>query len=94
MRLRPFELASIRANLGALDPDGSIYLFGSRADDARRGGDIDVFLEATRAIDLKSALTTEYRLTCECDTKVDLLIKTPQDPDKPIYQIARQGIKL
>jgi len=29
-----------------------------------------------------------------CDTKVDLLIKTPQDADQPIHQIARQGIQL
>ena len=94
MRLRSAELEAIRANLAAMDPHGAIYLFGSRVDDARRGGDIDVFLEATRSIDLKSALAMEYRLTCACDTKVDLLIKSPQDPEKTIFAIARQGIKL
>jgi len=49
MRLRPIEVAAIRANLSALDPNGSIYLYGSRADDTRRGA--------------KTALATQYRLT-------------------------------
>jgi len=77
MRLKPAELNAIRLNVRSFDPDGQLYLYGSRADDARRGGDIDLFLEATRAIDLKAALTLQYRLSSACDTKVDLLIKTP-----------------
>ena len=94
MRLNPTELSAIRTTLGALDPHGRIYLFGSRADDMRKGGDIDLFLEASRAIDLKTALTTQYRLSGACDTKVDLLIKTPEQTEQPIHQIARRGIRL
>ncbi len=94
MRLKPNELNAIRTTLGALDPHGHIYLFGSRMDDMCKGGDIDVFLEASRAIDLKTELTTQYRLSGECDTKVDLLIKTPEQAEQPIHQIARRGILL
>ena len=94
MRLNPSELSAIRTTLGALDPHGRVYLFGSRADDLRRGGDIDIFLEASREIDLRSALTTEYRLHTACDCKVDLLIKTPSQADQLIHQIARKGIPL
>ena len=94
MRLHPAELDAIRTTLGALDPLGRIYLYGSRADDARRGGDIDLFLEASRPIDLKTVLSTQYRLSSACDTKVDLLIKSPDGADMPIHQIARQGIQL
>jgi len=94
MRLNSTELGAIRSTLGALDPHGRIYLFGSRADDNRRGGDIDVFLDATHAIDLKAALTTQYRLSSACDAKVDLLIKTPEQAEQPIHQIARSGIRL
>ena len=32
MRLSPTELSAIRSTLGALDPLGRVYLFGSRAD--------------------------------------------------------------
>ena len=94
MRLSAIELKAIRATLAAADPLGRIYLYGSRVDDTRRGGDIDVFLEATRAIDLKTALTLQHRLSSVCDTKVDLLIKTPDQEEMPIHQIARHGIQL
>jgi predicted nucleotidyltransferase len=94
MRLNPSELSAIRTTLGAVDSLGQVYLYGSRADDSRRGGDIDLFLDAKQAIDLKTALTLQYRLTAACDTRVDLLIKTPDQADLPIHQIARKGIRL
>ncbi|MBL8336309.1 MAG: nucleotidyltransferase domain-containing protein [Rhodoferax sp.] len=94
MRLNSAELDAIRALLRAVDPAGRIYLYGSRVDDARRGGDIDLFLEASRAIDLKTALTTQHLLTAACDTKVDLLVKSPGEGDLPIHQIARRGVQL
>ena len=94
MRLNANELNAIRTTLGDADPAGRIYLFGSRVDDKRRGGDIDVFLEASHAIDAKTALRLEYRISAACDTKVDLLIKAPDHEDLPIHQIARGGIRL
>jgi hypothetical protein len=41
MRLSTRELQALRSIIGELDPAGCLYLYGSRADDARRGGDID-----------------------------------------------------
>ena len=94
MHINAIELQAIRSTLGAADPRGRIYLFGSRADDQRHGGDIDLFLEATKPIDVKTALLLKYRLTAACDTQVDLLVKSPADDDQPIHQIARQGVRL
>lgn len=94
MRLNHAELASIRSTLRSVDPEGRIFLYGSRVDDARRGGDIDVFLDASRPIDLKTALTTQVLLSAACDTKVDLLVKSPGDEEMPIHQIARRGVPL
>lgn len=94
MRLNADELSAIRATLSAADPHGRIYLFGSRADDTQRGGDIDVFFEASKAMDLQTSLRLQYRLTLACDAKVDLLVKGPDQEDMPIHQIARHGIPL
>ena len=94
MRLNSAELQAIRDTLHAVDPHGRVYLFGSRADDRRRGGDIDLFLESAKPIDLKTSLQLQYRLSLACDSKVDLLVKSPGDRDLPIHQIARQGIPL
>ena len=95
MRLSTRELQALRAIIGELDPAGCLYLYGSRADDARRGGDIDVYLQASHPIDLKTRLGVQYRLELACDTRVDLLIQNPGQPVQPIHQIAiEQGVLL
>ena len=95
MRLNTKELQALRAILGELDPAGRLYLYGSRVDDSRRGGDINLYLQASRPIDLKTRLRTQYRLQQACDTRVDLLVKNPAQPELPIHQIAvEQGLLL
>jgi predicted nucleotidyltransferase len=94
MRLSPHEQDAVRRTLYGADPHARIWLFGSRADDARRGGDIDIYLEASQPIDLKTALALEYRLTSLCDAKVDLLVRRPGEAEQPIHIIAKQGTPL
>jgi uncharacterized protein len=94
MRLSSYEVETIRRTLLAFDRDGRIWLFGSRADDDKRGGDIDVYLESSQPISLREALALEYRLASLCDTKVDLLVRNPGQAEQPIFQIARQGVPL
>jgi len=95
MRLSTKEINALRSIIGTLDPAGLVYLYGSRVDDERCGGDIDLYLQASRHIDLKTQMTTQYRLALACDTRVDLLIKNPEQPVQPIHQIAiEQGILL
>ena len=85
---------SIRSLLGEIDPAGAIRLFGSRTEDSKRGGDIDIFFETSCLMSLKERLRLQYRLSSKCDVKVDLLVKTPEDDEIPIYEIARNGILL
>ncbi len=94
MRLSEHELTIIRQKLNTVDPHGKIYLFGSRTEDARKGGDIDIYFETTVSIDLKTQLSLEYQLSTLCETKVDLLVKDPRQPEKTIYSVAREGIRL
>lgn len=93
MRLNSIELEAVRRVLsGGLV--GPIWLFGSRADDSRRGGDIDLYLEPDQPVTLRQAITMEYRLSAECGCKVDLLIRNPGQPEQPIHVIAKQGVRL
>lgn len=94
MRLSPHELKTVRQTLLGTDPNGRIWLFGSRADDSRRGGDIDLYFEASQPIGLKTSLALEYRLTSLCGTKVDLIVRNPGQTDQPIHSIARKGVPL
>ncbi len=46
MRLTNKEIDTIKNSVLALDADARVYLFGSRIDDAKRGGDIDLLIES------------------------------------------------
>ena len=94
MRLSVAENKAVCHLLKSADPNGRIYLFGSRTDDTKRGGDIDLFFETSTILDLKQTLTLEYLLSATCDTKVDLLVKNPGQEELPIFRIARKGILL
>jgi predicted nucleotidyltransferase len=44
MRLRENEIQSIKTIFRDIFKDGEIYLFGSRVDDSKKGGDIDLYI--------------------------------------------------
>lgn len=95
MRLTPtqpkFILQATRQSFGA---DANVWLFGSRVDDARRGGDVDLYVETTQASTLLSALCCKIALEESLDLHVDLIVKE-HGKNKPIYQIAKkQGVQL
>lgn len=94
VRLSQEEREVIVSLLRAEDPDGQVFVFGSRADLDKRGGDIDIFFQTDKKLTLKKRLFLEYRLRTKCDTKIDLLVKSANEPNQPIYDIARKGVLL
>lgn len=94
MRLLETERQAIKSVLHNADPKGKVFLFGSRVDDNRKGGDIDIFFESTITLELRKRLILQYELSSECDNKIDLLVKAPNDDERPIYSIARKGVIL
>ena len=101
MRLSDYQRSTIRAavteNFGA---DANVWLFGSRADDAARGGDIDLYIEPStdnvdQIVDSKLRfLVAMYKKLGE--QKIDVVIRRPGCAENlPIYQIAKQtGVRL
>lgn len=87
--------SEVASQLGA---EAVVRLFGSRVDDAQRGGDIDLMIEPAQA--LASRVQAECRLAAGLfiklgGRKVDVLIKDPLTPTQPIYEQAlRHGILL
>jgi predicted nucleotidyltransferase len=75
-----------------------VRLFGSRVDDAQRGGDIDLFIEPNQT--LENRIHEECRLSASLciklgGRKVDVLIKDALKPPLPIHEQAlRTGIIL
>lgn len=98
MRLTPEEIAAIKAAAAeAFGPDAVVRLFGSRVDDARRGGDIDLLVEVGALADewhQKATFEDRFHATTE-PRKVDLLVAVRGQPVEPFQQIAyRDGVLL
>ncbi len=102
MRLSPEEVAAIkRLVAAAYGPDAVVRLFGSRADDRRRGGDVDLHVEVNlpgpyTAKKLDTELDLHNRLEEALgERKVDLVVRHGFQPEMPIDRIAvKTGIVL
>ena len=71
--------------------DAKIWLFGSRANDLERGGDVDIFVETVSSDALKR-IHCKAKLIELFDLKVDLIVGTG---DQPIHKIAKStGVRL
>lgn len=85
----------VRRNIG---DDARVWLFGSRVDDALRGGDIDLLIEAGQP--LKDRVATACRVASELqlrlgDQRIDVLLIDPATTPQPIHRIAREtGVAL
>lgn len=96
MRLIPRQIHAIRQFVHSrLGEDARLWLFGSRVDEQRRGGDVDLLAEPARPVPLTQWLACRSALADALDLKVDLLLRQPGEPDQPIYRIARAtGVPL
>jgi predicted nucleotidyltransferase len=78
MRLTSFQQHSIRESVQQFLPGAKVLLYGSRADDTKRGGDIDLLVLTKetfeQSVKLK-ILASLYRRIGE--QKIDLSIENP-----------------
>ena len=95
MRLTPEQAQTIRQHISShLGSHARVWLFGSRVDDSRRGGDVDLYVEPKEPADLVARLRCKSALVDALDLNVDLVVQQP-GRDLPIYRIAKQhGVPL
>lgn len=95
MRLLEQEQSALNAALR--DVDGRAFLFGSRTDDSRKGGDIDLLVYAQTDSPYRLSQEIAVRFRMECDEKIDVLVVDPQHiPDSlvPFLDSVRQEAVL
>lgn len=78
MRLTKEEIRALREALDGL-PVERVFLFGSRTDDARRGGDIDVLIYS-RAPAFGLAHQVSSRFAQALEARLDVLVVDPDFP--------------
>ena len=94
MRLKNNEIQAIKTTFNAIFKNGAIYLFGSRVDDTKKGGDIDLYISTPDKKDLVSKkidfLVGLKRKIGE--QKIDVVLDYKDN--RLIDKIAKQGIRL
>ena len=101
MRLTEQQRAIIRATvLETFGVGAEVWLFGSRVDDSKRGGDIDLLIE-TDQVDVDAITRAEIAFQSQLqmklgEQKIDVLLDYPARKMRPpIFHIAKQnGILL
>ncbi|BAP54752.1 DNA polymerase subunit beta [Thioploca ingrica] len=94
MRLSSQDRHLIKQTIYQLDPQAQVYLFGSRVDDNKKGGDIDLLVLSThlgftaqRQIKLKL-----YELIGE--QKIDLIIAPETSADPFVQLVLAEAVLL
>ena len=99
MRLSEHDRLAIRRVTAEVAGTGArVYLFGSRARDELKGGDIDLLVELASptadhlAISLRTSAKLQWAIG---ERKVDVIVADPASPETAILRRARlEGIPL
>jgi predicted nucleotidyltransferase len=99
VRLPAHQARAIREKAQAdFGPNTRVLLFGSRADDRARGGDIDLLLEVDHPVSNRAAAGARFAAELQIalgDQRIDILIVDPSTPPEPIHDAARRsGVAL
>ncbi len=75
MRLDKQERYALEKALETVN--GEVYLFGSRADDTKKGGDIDIFIFSEEdSFELSRKVSVDFFR--ECEEKIDVVVMNPK----------------
>ncbi|MCP4990987.1 MAG: nucleotidyltransferase domain-containing protein [Colwellia sp.] len=78
MRLDSAQRNALKAAFKALKSDDKAFLFGSRVDDLKRGGDIDLLVYSQQpGFELSRKLARIFFKNCE--EKIDILVVDPKE---------------
>ena len=95
MRLTQKEIEAIKESFYKIFKSGKIYLFGSRVDDTKKGGDIDLYIQTDFQKNLaKEKINFLVSLKRKIgEQKIDVVLS--KDINRPIEQEAlNKGILL
>jgi predicted nucleotidyltransferase len=87
MRISPAEIDNLLGSVKQIDQNASVYLFGSRTDDHKKGGDIDIAI-LSKLVSLKEKIEIKYNFhQAFGEQKLDLLIVN--DENIPFWQVVK-----
>lgn len=99
MRLTQTQIAAIREAVAEVaGSDATVRLFGSRLDDAAKGGDVDLMVDVPHPVEAPAPMAAQIagRISRAMDgRKVDVVISAPNLLRLPIHETAfSEGVLL
>ncbi len=80
MRLSPQHAVFFKAEVAVLRSEAEVYLFGSRIDDSRKGGDVDILVLSHPKLNWEEATQIRRRFWEQFGfQKLDLVCFSPED---------------
>jgi uncharacterized protein len=99
MRLTPTEKKAIyNSAVEVFGKNSKVFLFGSRVDDTKKGGDIDLYIETVlsseEALEKKIDFLVDLKIKIG-DRKIDVVVRGSDSSPKPVYDIAQaEGLEI
>ena len=94
VRVSEDEIKCLKKSILDRDPDGTVYLFGSRTDPLQQGGDIDILIlsDSLTRQDIRAIRLEFFDLFGE--QKLDIVLDTPQPRKHFTRLILKKAIQL
>ena len=99
MRLTHHEVEVMKSTAHKMfGEDVRVWLFGSRTDDSKRGGDIDLYVETAAMLDSPGLAACRFNAELQMqlgEQKIDVLVVDAVTPRQKIHAIAAStGVRL
>jgi len=96
VRLKPEEVETIVKAAREIFGDGvKVWLFGSRADLSKRGGDIDLFIETAEGYNAQKALEFLAKLYMRLgERRIDLIVEKENSHKEIAKEAKTTGVRL
>lgn len=78
MRLKEFEKKALKEIFKNFK--GEVYLFGSRLDKNKKGGDIDILIKPAEKLSLEEIVRLQSKYFLLTDTNIDIIQYDENDP--------------
>ena len=95
MRITEREKNVIIESVKNVDPDARVWLFGSRTDDSKKGGDIDIAIHSEKINKDVMQKIQVRRFICDRIGEQKIDIVTTSDGKEAVFELAvAEGIEL
>ena len=92
MRISTLEIDNLLRSVKSIDRNALVYLFGSRTDNHKKGGDIDIAI-LSKLVNIKETIEIKYNFyQAFGEQKLDLLIVS--DENMPFWQVIKDAAVL